>query len=180
MKKAVVCLALLFLAIVLPSLSFTEDQETVLLARAVYAVARDESYEAKLAVASAALNRVDDPWHPNTLRGVLEEKHQFPIGSYYDAESLRAAHEALAGRRNLPADVMYFQSTGARAGKTLLYKTWAGFLLHPRRQPLNRQTLRPHVGAFFCGGNTDGLAGGSQDARKAQKQGAVHARRRSF
>ena len=81
MKKAVVCLALLFLAIVLPSLSFTEDQETVLLARAVYAVARDESYETKLAVASAALNRVDDPWHPNTLRGVLEEKHQFPIGS---------------------------------------------------------------------------------------------------
>ena len=48
MKKAVVCLALLFLAVVLPSLSFTEDQETVLLARAVYAVARDESYEVKL------------------------------------------------------------------------------------------------------------------------------------
>ena len=77
-RKAVVCIALLFLAVVLPSLTFTEDQETVLLARAVYAVARDESYETKLAVASAALNRVDDPWHPNTLRGVLEEKHQFP------------------------------------------------------------------------------------------------------
>ena len=61
MRKAAVCVALLFLAIVLPSLSFTEDQETVLLARAVYAVARDESYETKLAVASAALNRVDDP-----------------------------------------------------------------------------------------------------------------------
>ena len=113
MKKAVVCVALLFLAIVLPSLAFTEDQETVLLARAVYAVARDESYEAKLAVASAALNRVDDPWHPDTLRGVLEEKHQFPIGNYYDAESLRAAHEALSGHRTLPAGVMYFQSTSA-------------------------------------------------------------------
>ena len=56
-RKAVVCIALLFLAVVLPSLTFTEDQETVLLARAVYAVARDESYETKLAVASAALNR---------------------------------------------------------------------------------------------------------------------------
>ena len=49
MRKAVVCIALLFLAVVLPSLTFTEDQETVLLARAVYAVARDESYETKLA-----------------------------------------------------------------------------------------------------------------------------------
>ena len=134
MKKAVVCLALLFLAIVLPSLSFTEDQETVLLARAVYAVARDESYEAKLAVASAALNRVDDPWHPNTLRGVLEEKHQFPIGSYYDTESLLAAHEALAGRRNLPADVMYFQSAAgaSRWDDTYLYRTIGGLSFYTR------------------------------------------------
>ena len=134
MKKAVVCLALLFLAIVLPSLSFTEDQETVLLARAVYAVARDESYETKLAVASAALNRVDDPWHPNTLRGVLEEKHQFPIGSYYDAESLSAAHEALAGRRNLPAGVMYFQSAAgaSRWDDTYLYRTIGGLSFYTR------------------------------------------------
>ena len=134
MKKAVVCLALLFLAIVLPSLSFTEDQETVLLARAVYAVARDESYVTKLAVASAALNRVDDPWHPNTLRGVLEEKHQFPIGSYYDAESLRAAHEALAGRRNLPAGVMYFQSAAgaSRWDDTYLYRTIGGLSFYTR------------------------------------------------
>ena len=134
MRKAAVCVALLFLAIVLPSLSFTEDQETVLLARAVYAVARDESYETKLAVASAALNRVDDPWHPNTLRGVLEEKHQFPIGSYYDAESLRAAHEALAGRRNLPAGVMYFQSAAgaSRWDDTYLYRTIGGLSFYTR------------------------------------------------
>ena len=134
MRKAVVCIALLFLAVVLPSLTFTEDQETVLLARAVYAVARDESYETKLAVASAALNRVDDPWHPNTLRGVLEEKHQFPVGNYYDADSLRAAHEALAGRRSLPADVMYFQSTGAqdRWEDTWLYKTVGGLYFYTR------------------------------------------------
>ena len=134
MKKAAVCLALLFLAVVLPSLTFTEDQETVLLARAVYAVARDESYAVKLAVASAALNRVDDPWHPNTLRGVLEEKHQFPVGSYYDSESLRAAHEALAGRRTLPAGVMYFQSTQAagRWDDTYLYKTIGGLSFYTR------------------------------------------------
>ena len=134
MKKAVVCVALLFLAIVLPSLAFTEDQETVLLARAVYAVARDESYEAKLAVASATRDLVYDPWHPDTLRGVLEEKHQFPIGNYYDAESLRAAHEALSGHRTLPAGVMYFQSTSAagRWDDTYLYRTVGGLSFYTR------------------------------------------------
>ncbi len=134
MRKAAVCVALLFLAMVLPSLTFTEDQETVLLARAVYAVARDESYEAKLAVASAALNRVDDPWHPNTLEGVLNEKHQFPIGNYYDADSLRAAHEALAGRRTLPSGVMYFQAVDAqeRWENDYLYKTVGGIAFYTR------------------------------------------------
>ena len=41
MRKAAVCVALLFLAMVLPSLTFTEDQETVLLARAWHSCAMD-------------------------------------------------------------------------------------------------------------------------------------------
>lgn len=134
MRKAAVCVALLFLAAVLPSLTFTEDQETVWLARAVYAVARDESYETKLAVACAALNRVESPWHPNTLKGVLAEKHQFPAGNYYDQDSLRAAHEALAGNRTLPANVMYFQSTGAPNpwGDEYFYRTIGGLAFYTR------------------------------------------------
>ena len=83
---------------------------------------------------ASGARRLHDPWHPNTLRGVLEEKHQFPVGNYYDADSLRAAHEALAGRRSLPADVMYFQSTGAqnRWEDTWLYKTVGGLSFYTR------------------------------------------------
>ena len=114
MRKAAVFLALLFLTAAIPSLSFSEDRATVQLARVVYALARDEGYSAKLAVASVALNRVENPWFPTTLAGVLSEKHQFPAGTRYDAESLRAAHEALSGNTSLPRDVLYYQSAGAR------------------------------------------------------------------
>lgn len=125
MKRAAVCLALLFLTAVLPSLTFAEDRATVQLARVVYAIARDESYEAKLAVATVAMNRIESPWHAKTLLGVLSEKHQFPAGTRYDADSLRAAHEALSGKRALPEDVMYFQNAdaGNRWGDAYLYKT---------------------------------------------------------
>ena len=134
MRKAAMCLAILLLAVVLPSLTFTEDQDTVLLARAVYALAREESYEAKLALASLVLNRVEDPWHPNTLGAVLEEKHQFPAGNYYDEDSLRAAHEVLAGKRTLPGEVTYFQSTDASArwDDAYLYKTIGGLAFYTR------------------------------------------------
>lgn len=134
MRRAAVCIALLFLAVVLPSLTFTEDHETVWLARTVYALAGEESYETKLAVASAALNRVDSPWHPDTLKEVLGEKHQFPAGNYYDEDSLRAAHEALAGRRTLPGNVMYFQDADAADswGEAYFYKTVGGLSFYSR------------------------------------------------
>lgn len=100
--------ALLGCALV-PGVSFTEDRSTVLLARAIYALARDASYDAKLAIGSLAMNRMDSVWFDDTLEGVLNEQHQFPIGSRYDAESLSAAHEVLSGRRTLSADILYYQ-----------------------------------------------------------------------
>ena len=52
-------------------------------------------------------------WFADTLGGVLNEQHQFPIGSRYDAESLAAAHAVLSGRRTLDADALYYQSLNA-------------------------------------------------------------------
>ena len=108
-----VCLALLFLVALLPSLTFTEDQATVHLARTIYALARDESYETKLAIASVVMNRVENPWYEGTLEEVLSSQHQFPSGERYDAQSLQAAHAAIAGKRNLPGDVLYYQAADA-------------------------------------------------------------------
>lgn len=113
MRKAAVCLALLFLVALLPSLTFTEDVATVRLAQTIYALTRADTYESKLAVGSVVLNRVDSPWYPDDLMQVLSQAHQFPCGTRYDQESLRAAHAVLAGTRTLPPDVLYYQAVDA-------------------------------------------------------------------
>ena len=111
MRKWIAILAVMALlcCVLVPQVSFTEDRDTVLLARAIYALAKDASYEAKLALGAVAMNRLDSAWFPDTLGGVLNEQHQFPIGSRYDAESLSAAHEVLSGRRTLSAEALYYQ-----------------------------------------------------------------------
>ena len=115
MKKWVTILALAaFLACSLaPGISFTEDRDTVMLARAIYALARNESYETKLAIGTVAMNRVHSIWFSDTLGGVLTEQHQFPIGNRYDSESLTAAHAALSGQGTLSSDALYYQSLAA-------------------------------------------------------------------
>ena len=110
---AIIAVSALLVCALIPGVSFTEDRDTVLLARAIYALARDASYDAKLAIGTVAMNRMDSVWFDDTLDGVLNEQHQFPIGSRYDAESLAAAHEVLSGRRTLAADALYYQSPAA-------------------------------------------------------------------
>ena len=110
---ALLALAALLACALVPNVSFTEDKNTVLLARAIYALARNDSYDAKLAIGTVAMNRLDSVWFADDLGGVLNEQHQFPIGSRYDAESLAAAHAVLSGRRTLDADALYYQSLNA-------------------------------------------------------------------
>ena len=116
MKKrwlAIAAIMILGACILVPKPGYTEDRDTVLLARAIYALARDDSYDAKLAVGTLAMNRVENPWFGNTLRDVLNEQHQFPIGSRYDSDSLSAAHAVLSGRRTLSAGALYYQTDSA-------------------------------------------------------------------
>ena len=100
-------------AMFVPSVSFTEDQDTVRLARAIYALGKDESYAAKLALGTVVMNRVENPWFPADLGGVLSEQQQFPAGSRYDSDSLRAAHAVLSGERSLPGSALYYQAADA-------------------------------------------------------------------
>ena len=106
-------LAALLTLMLAPGVSYTEDRDTVLLARAIYAMAGRESYDAKLAAGTVAMNRVANAWFGDTLNEVLNEQHQFPIGRRYDDDSLAAAHEVLSGRRTLGADVLYFHPVDA-------------------------------------------------------------------
>jgi len=120
MKRWIALLALLAAlgCALAPHAAFTEDRDTVRLAQAIYALARGESYEAKLAIGTVAVNRVASPWYADTLGGVLDAQHQFPAGSRYDAESLAAAHDVLSGRRALPAGALAYQSAGATEPRT--------------------------------------------------------------
>lgn len=113
----------------IPSVSFTEDRDTVLLAKTIYALGKGESYETKLAIGTVVMNRVENPWFADTLGEVLEEQHQFPAGNRYDDESLEAAHAVLSGDRALNASALYYQPLDAaeRWDSSDLVKTVGGY-----------------------------------------------------
>ena len=96
-----------------PSVSFTEDRNTVQLARTIYALGKSESYETKLALGTVVMNRVKNPWFADDLGEVLRDQQQFPAGNRYDGDSLRAAHAVLSGRRSLPGSALYYQAADA-------------------------------------------------------------------
>ena len=55
---ALAALAVALVCALVPSVSFTEDRDTVQLAKVIYALARDESYATKLAIGTVVMNRV--------------------------------------------------------------------------------------------------------------------------
>ena len=117
MQKLVAAVLALALAICifLPSARYTEDEDTVLLARTIYALGKSESYATKLKLGSVVMNRLENDWFPDDLGEVLEDPQQFPAGSRYDADSLRAAHELISGKRALDSDALYYQAVDASA-----------------------------------------------------------------
>ncbi len=107
MKRAL-CAVLLVALIVFPGLGLTEGDDTIQLARTLYTLGRDESFETKLMIGSVIMNRVESPWFPDTVKEVIGQPHQFPHGTRYDEESLQAAREIMMGHRTLPGDVVYY------------------------------------------------------------------------
>ena len=108
-----IAVAAMLACILVPGVSFTEDRDTIQLTKSIYALARNESYETKLAIGSVVMNRVENPWFGDTLNEVLNEQHQFPAGSRYDAESLSAAHDVLSGKRVLGDNALYYRAADA-------------------------------------------------------------------
>jgi len=104
--KRVLCVGLLLALFILPGLGLTEGDDTIQLARTIYTLGRDESYETKLMIGTVVMNRVENPWYPDTVREVLGQPHQFAHGTLYDDQSLQAAREVMMGRRELPAAVV--------------------------------------------------------------------------
>lgn len=134
MRKWVSLLALmaLLICLLIPSVSFTEDKDTILLARTIYALCKDESYQTKLAIGTVVMNRVENAWFADSLGEVLEQQQQFPAGNRYDAESLKAAHAVLAGTRVLDASALYYQPADAeyRWNDASLVETVGGYAFY--------------------------------------------------
>lgn len=117
MRKAITAVIVLALlaCVFIPAESFTEDNDTILLARTIYALGKTESYETKLALGSVVMNRLRDPWFSSDLGEVLRDQQQFPAGTRYDEDSLRAAHTVLSGKTTLAKDAVYYQAADASA-----------------------------------------------------------------
>lgn len=96
------------------------EEELDLLARLIYSEAGIESYDTKLKIGSVVLNRMEDPYFPNTLREVIYQKNQFSVTFLVkadgivaiehpaDEDSKKAALELLTGGSVLPQKVQVF------------------------------------------------------------------------
>ncbi|TCT15721.1 N-acetylmuramoyl-L-alanine amidase [Natranaerovirga pectinivora] len=103
------------------STSYTED-ELFWLARIVHAEASGEPYAGKLAVANVIINRKNSSEFPNSIYGVIFDRNhgvQFtPIsnGTIYNtpnADSIRAAREALEGHNNIGNSLFFLNPAKA-------------------------------------------------------------------
>lgn len=81
----------------------SRNDDTYLMARAIYAEARGEPYIGRVAVAAVILNRVEHPSFPNTIASVIYQPGAFTavadgqINLKPDNESMKAARDAING-----------------------------------------------------------------------------------
>lgn len=99
------------------------DSELDMLAKIIWAEARGEPYEGKLAVGAVVLNRVKSPKFPNTIKDVIYAPNQFsPVSSGQFAkakpgeEEYRAAREALEGK-DPTNEALYFYAPNLTANR---------------------------------------------------------------
>ena len=117
-RVILLCLVIAMLSAAFTFPSYTEDRDTILLARVIYALGKNESYETKLALGTVVMNRVNNAWFGNSVNEVLTEQQQFPSGEKYDEESLKAAHAVLTGTRTISDSALYYQATDAAQPRT--------------------------------------------------------------
>lgn len=103
-------------------ISYTQKDEAEL-ARIVYWEARGESEMGQLAVANVVLNRVRHENWPDTITGVIYQKHQFTPTKNSQYKTVHVpdhyyeiARRALEGERAVDDDVVYFSRGRGRYG----------------------------------------------------------------
>lgn len=110
------------------------DDEKELIARVVYAEARGEKRDGKVAVAQVVLNRFESGRFGKTVKRVVFAKHQFAVSKKYNDECMHAVEEAIE-QRPYPENMFYFQVSKK--------KKWRNFVFYERIGNHN----------FFCSKN---------------------------
>lgn len=93
--------------------TFYNAQDLDLIARVVQHESGNQPLEGKIGVANVILNRVKFPQFPNTVRGVLDQKNQFPgaTNATPKAQAVIAAKLAMDGA-NTVGDACWFNGVG--------------------------------------------------------------------
>ena len=120
-----------------PVYTYTEE-ELDLLARLIYSEGGIESYDTQLKIGSVVMNRVDDPYFPNTIREVIYQENQFSvtfikldgvimIDRPADDEARKAALEILTYGSVLPPKVQVFYEKSITTGWVASRETYGTF-----------------------------------------------------
>lgn len=120
-----------------PVYNYTEE-ELDLLSRLIYSEGGIESYDTQLKIGSVVMNRVDDPYFPNTIREVIYQKNQFSvtftkldgvimIDRPADEEAKKAALEILTYGSVLPPKVQVFYEKSITTGWVASRETYGTF-----------------------------------------------------
>jgi len=108
-----------------PAHIYTE-QEKAYIARVVYAEARGEPFEGKVAVAAVVLNRFESGRFGRTVKKVVFARNQFAVSRRYNAECMAAVNAAIDQRDAFPDDMYYFQVPKSKRWRNFKYYTRIG------------------------------------------------------
>ena len=97
------------------------DEEKAYIARVVYAEARGESFEGKVAVAAVVLNRFESGEFGSTVKRVVFARKQFAVSKRYNDECLDAVNAAIEQDDAFPEDMYYFRVSKSKKWRSFEY-----------------------------------------------------------
>ena len=102
------------------------EQEKAYIARVVYAEARGEKFEGKVAVAAVVLNRFESGLYGKSVKRVVFARNQFAVSKRYSAECLEAVEAAIDRDDTYPDDMYYFRVSKSKKWRNFDYHTRIG------------------------------------------------------
>jgi spore germination cell wall hydrolase CwlJ-like protein len=108
-----------------PAYAYSE-QEKAYIARVVYAEARGEKFDGKVAVAAVVINRFESGLFGSTVKKVVLARNQFAVSRRYNDECMAAVAAAIHQHDVFPDDMYYFQASKSKHWRSFDYYTRIG------------------------------------------------------